>query len=111
MRTAAGLLRQRLRVVAQRAQIEDHVGPLLRLLDAGEGHLGAGYRGLRPGDELVERLIGPRLVVQRGHRLGVAVVLLVGVRAADDIPLIRSDLVRAALVEAVAGAALLRLPP
>ena len=42
--------RQRRGLVRERAEIEDHVGALLGLLDPGEGHLGAGTQSwARPG--------------------------------------------------------------
>ena len=55
-------------LVGERAQIEDHVGPIFRLLEAGEGHLGAGRPALRVGQEIVQALVGPRHLPSRAAR-------------------------------------------
>ena len=61
---------------------------------------------LRVRQEVVELVVGPgaALLLQRGRVLEAR---LVGALAVDDAPEMRADLVRAALLEAVAGGALL----
>src|SRR5208282_5508178 len=55
----AASLRQRLRAVALAVEVGDEVGALLLVLDAGEGHLGAGCGLLRPVEPFVELVEAP----------------------------------------------------
>src|SRR5215468_4607150 len=96
---------QRLRRVAESAQIGEQGCPVLRLRQPREGHLGAGRIVLRLGQELVEVLKGP-LPAQALDRVGVAEVVEMSLLVADDVPQVGADLVRAALAEVVAGLAL-----
>src|SRR2546423_12474387 len=99
--------RQRQRLVRQRAQVGDHVGAFAVLLDAGKAHRGARYKALRVGDEFVEVVKTPfaALGLHGGREVeaGLALTLLL----ADDAIEVRTDAVRAALFEGVAGRALL----
>src|SRR6202012_2075515 len=98
--------RQRNRIIRQRVQIIDHVGALAVLLDAGKAHRGARDKTLRVVDELVEVVIGPgaALGLHRGREVEAAAFALL---VADDAVEVRADAIRAALLEGVAGAALL----
>ena len=85
----------------------DQVGALARPRNAGEGHVGARHHELRILDEVVELLSGPGallgfLIAGRIVEAGVGPLL-----AADDALEIGADQVPAALVEGVAGHALL----
>ena len=87
-------------------QVGDYVGALLVVLDAGEGHGGAGDIAARVGQELVELVIGPAAALGL-HRRGEVEAAAFPALAADDVPEIGPDSVRAALGEGVAGFALL----
>jgi hypothetical protein len=100
-----GRFRQRLGLVAERAQIDEQVGALLVALHAAIGHLGAGREAAWVADEIVERFVGPGVVGHRLERIGIGVVVVMGDGQADDAPQIGSDPMGAALVEGVAGLA------
>src|SRR5690349_17089685 len=111
MRRPAGrsLARQRLRIVAQRVEVRDDVRPVLGLGEASEGHLGALGEGLRIREPRVEVLDAPLALLRlQGLGEGEAAAAL-GDGRADDAVEVGADAVRAALVEGVAGGALLRL--
>ena len=93
-------------VVGHRAQVGDHVGALLRLGKAGERHLGAAHEGLRLEDHVVDVFVGP-IAALGLQRRRIAEALVARLLAADDVPLVRADLVRSALVDGMAGEALL----
>src|SRR5581483_4494848 len=86
----------------------DHVGALAVPLDSGEAHRGAGNETLRIGDELVEIVDRPRAALgfHRGREIEAAAIFAPAV--ADDAVEIRTDAVRPALLEGVAGLANLR---
>ena len=100
-----GRARQRQRAV--RRGCADKAMTLARSCDlgqAGEGHLGTrDIEAPRRGQEIVQRLIGPGLVLARLHGVGERCnpAPPPGLRA-DDAPEIGADLVRAALGEVVA---------
>src|SRR6185437_12901485 len=101
---------QRLRAVAQRVEIGHDIGAVLRLGQAGEGHLGALGERLRVEEPLVELVDIPFLALMRGERRRERVaVAALGDRLAQDIVEVGADPVRAALLEGVAGRAFLRL--
>src|SRR6185436_6127760 len=84
LRTSSqGLLRQRDRRVALVTQPAHQRGPLLRLLDTGERHLGARRIGLRVGEELVQLLEIPRMAGHALHDIGIGVALDRGVVPPD----------------------------
>src|SRR5215218_2527852 len=98
--------RQRDRTVGEAAQVGKDIGALVRRRDAGESHDRAGNGALRVVDELVELLEIPiAAFALEGGR--VVEGLHVRLRAADDAVKVRADLVRPALLEGVAGLALL----
>src|SRR5690242_20206168 len=99
--------RQRHRLVRQRRQISDHVGALRVLLNTGKAHRGAGDKALGVGDELVEGVEGPfaALGLHRGGEVEAALALALFL--VDRAIEVRADLVRATLLEGVAGGALL----
>src|SRR6185437_11037880 len=101
---------QRLRVVGERVEIGHDIGAVLRLLQAGEGHLGALGEGLRVVEPLVELLDIPFLALMRGERRRERVaVAALGDGLAQDVVEIGADTVGPALLEGVAGHAFLRL--
>src|SRR5580693_10377544 len=106
MPVSSVLFRQRRRVVVHGAQIGDHVGAILRLGKTGERHLGAAHESLRLEDHVVDVFVGPLAALGlQGRRIAEAYVARL--LAADDVPLVRADLVWPALVDGMAGEALL----
>src|SRR3954447_22921652 len=97
---------ERAGTVRQAVEEGHDIGPLAVAREACEGHLSAGDVPAWIGQELVELLQRPA-TARSLHRAGIVETRLAGALAADHAPEIRSDLVRAALVEAVAGLALL----
>src|ERR1700719_2535212 len=87
-------------------QIIDDVGALAVLLDAGKTHRGARDETLGIVDELIEVLIAPGAALGLHRRREIEPAPL-AFFIADDPVQIRSDAVGAALLEGVAGAALL----
>src|SRR5689334_11363249 len=95
--------RQRHRLVRQRRQISDHVGALAVLLDTGKAHRGARHKTLRIGDELVEIVEGPFAALGLHGSREVEAVLALALLLVDGAIEVRADLVRASLLEGVAG--------
>ena len=96
-------------VGGEAAQVVDHVGPLLRVREAGIGHLGAGCEGGGLGQPLVQLVIRPwarPLPLQGGGEL---IAILHADRLAQHAVEVGADAGLAALVERVAGDAALRL--
>ena len=85
-------LGQRRRAVRQRAQIEDHVGAVLRR-KAGERHLGAGRPLLGIGQERAQALVVPGALL-RDEGIGIGEALVRGDVAPEHAPQRRTDLVR-----------------
>ena len=78
---------------------------VLRLLQADKGHLAALHDLARLGEIGIEPLIGP-LAAERQHPLGIFEALAHADIRADDVPEIGSDALLPALVDGVAGLAL-----
>ena len=98
--------RQRRRIGRVGLEEVDHVGPVDRILQPGEAHLGTGDVVLRTGQKGVQVLVAPGLPVAGSQRFGVGKALHVRLRAADDVIEIGADGVLAALFDGVAGLAL-----
>ena len=93
--------RQRRRIVRLLPKEGDHIGALLRVRNAGEGHGGAGCEGLRVRKPLVQTLVGPSATLVLESR-GVAEVLVMADIGTDHIVEVRSNHVRAVRLERVA---------
>src|SRR6185437_3559058 len=97
-------LRQIERLVGQRVQVVDHVGALAFAREARELHRGARDVAARIGEELVELVPGPGAAL-RLHGSRIIEPRLCIALPADDAPQVGTDLVRAALLERMAGEA------
>ncbi len=100
-------LGQRLRMVGLGIEIADDVGAVLRVGQAGEGHLGAGGKGLRAGQPFIELGEIPiaALALERVGE-GEAIGALTD-RLADHAPQVGPEAIRATLFGGMAGLALL----
>src|SRR5215813_11629652 len=97
-----GRLGQGRGVVGERVEIGDDVGALAAALDAGKGHVGAGNKAARIGNELVELVDGP-IAALRLHRGGIVEPRLRRLRTADHAIEVGPDQIAPALGEGVAG--------
>src|SRR5689334_21547171 len=92
------------RVGRDALEVGDHVRPLLRVADAGEGHAGAGRVGARLVQPLVQLLVGPGALLALDGG-GVVEPFRMPVRGTDDAVEIRPHPALPTLVEGVAGGA------
>ena len=99
--------RQRLRLFRHRVQIGDDVGALAVLRDAGKAHRGAGNEGLGVGEELVEVVKGPVAALALHASREIEAATTGPFRLVDDTVEVRTNAVRATLLEGVAGGAFL----
>ena len=102
-----GLGRQGRGAVCGCPQIGDQICAVLDLLDAGEGHLGAGDVILRLGEKRVQAFIGPAAGFF-GQCLGIGKSVNRAALGVDDVPQIRADLVLAVFLHVVTGPAFRR---
>src|SRR6185437_14778163 len=100
-------LRQRHRTVRQSVQEVDHVGALLLPRQTGKCHGRPGDIATRVGQEFVKFVEGPLAALGLHGGGEVEAATAFATLIADDIPEIRPDTVGAALLEGVAGLALL----
>src|SRR3954454_9825553 len=94
-------------MLRQRIQIGNDVGALGILGNAGEAHCGTRNEALRIGDELVEIVERPGAALGLHGGREVEAVAALTPCLTDDAIEVRTDTVRAALLEGVASAALL----
>src|SRR5215218_7641964 len=94
-------------MLRQRVQIGDDIGALGILRDAGEAHRSARNETLRTGNELVEIVERPSPALGFHGSREVEPVTAFAPLLADDAIEVRTNAIRATLLEGVAGAALL----